>query len=207
MVGTFPSAWEETAIVTIQKKGATAYHYMAITESVNIDEGEYGGEGITNLAGGRIWKQSPHADGTITLELYPIDIDSAASTGFAQEWVGGTMDTAQPLASDIAWAKAGVFNTTERQRDRFIVAIMWTDDAAQTSAMSATTTADAVALRFYAKECRVISFNSDFTDGILKTTVTFKYPQMSKAGTAKSSAWESTNDGDGAQALPAVTYT
>lgn len=34
-----------------------------------------------------------------------------------------------------------------------------------------------------------------------------KYPAMNYAGTTRACAWESTNDGDGAQALPALTYS
>ena len=49
--------------------------------------------------------------------------------------------------------------------------------------------------------CRLISHNADYTDGILKVTVTFKYPQFNQGGTVKMSIWES-----GAQtALPALT--
>lgn len=207
MAGTFPDGWEEVAIVTIQIKGGTAYQYAAITETIDIAQGDYPGESVNNLAGGRIWKQSSEEDGEITVEIYPISADlNASNTGLFQEYAQGTDESSQPLATDTAWI-ASVFDSGQRQRDRYIVAIMWTDDAAQTSAMSATTTADATALRFYAKECRITSHKAEFTDGILKTTVTFKYPAMNKAGAVKSWAWESTNDGDGATALPAVTYT
>ena len=206
MAGTFPDAWEEVALVTIQKKGATAYQYAAITETIDIAQGDYPGESVPNMAGGRIWKQSPEEDGEFTLEIYPINIDSAASnTGLMQEFNGGTMDTSQPLATDTA-LKASVFDASQKQRDRFIVAIMWTDDAGQSSAMDTTTTTNAVALRFYAKECRITSHKAEFTDGILKTTVTFKYPGMNKAGAIKSWAWESTNETEGTP-LPALTYT
>lgn len=202
MAGTFPDAWEETCLVTFQKLGGTAYTISAINESVDISEPDYQGEGVPNMAGGRIWKQNPQEDGEVTIEIYPLHLDTTASAGLFQEFNGGTWDTSAPMSTDTSWP-AGV----SRARDKFMIAIMWTDDAAQTSAAAATTTADAVALRFYAKECRIVSNKTPFTDGILKGTITFKFPAMNKAGTTKCYAWESTNDGDGASALPALTYS
>ena len=206
MVGTFPDEWEEVALVTIQLKGGSPFHYAAITETIDIGEPDYPGESIPNLAGGRIWKQSPQEDGEVTFEIYPINLDTNASNGgLFQEFNGvsgdSSFDTTQPLATDIAW-KAGVMTP----RDRYIVAIMWTDDTAQTSALGVTSATDSVALRFYAKECRITSHKSAYTDGILKTTAVFKFPAFDKAGTTKSFQWESTNDGD-TTPLPAITYT
>jgi len=200
MAGTFPQAWEETAIITIQKLAGTAYEFGALVETADIPEGDYPGESVPTLAGGRIWKQSAKEDGEVTLEFYAVGLDTTASQGLMQEFNGGTWDTSQPLSTDTSWV-AGV----QRTRDRFMFAIMWTDDVAQVGANDATTTADAVALRFYAKECRIVSHKASFTDGILKMTVTFKYPAMNYAGTTSCAAWESTNEGSGS-ALPALTY-
>ncbi len=202
MVGTFPQAWEETAIITIQKLGGTAYEFSAIVETLDLPEGDYPGESIPTIGGGRIWKQSAKEDGEITVEFYAVGLDTTASQGLFQEFNGGTWDTSVPMSTDTTEV-AGV----QRTRDRFMFAVMWTDDIAQTGANDATTTADATALRFYAKECRIVSHKAAFTDGILKVTATFKYPAMNYAGTTAAAAWESTNDGDGAQALPALTYS
>ena len=353
MAGTFPEAWQETCLVSIQKKGQSAQQFAAITETIDIGEGDYPGESIMSVAGGRIWKQSPKEDAEITLELYPIKLDyisggsissidgdgtditlttSAAhglsvgdtvrisntteygttaspvnytvssvtsttivvmksttneaeetdgtwmgfkgNTGLFQQFKGpvkstvissidgdadsvditstahglqsgdvievsGTTnyngpyvvatrtdannfvctdeghnedeetsgfitklsDASQPLATDIT-SGAGI----DRSRDRFIVAILWSTDTAINSAMDATTATDKTALRFYAKECRITSHKSSFTDGVLKVTVTFKYPAYSKDGTTKNDAWESTDDTD-TSSLPALTYT
>jgi len=202
MTGTFPQAWEETAIITIQKLAGTAYEFGALIETVDLPEGDYPGESVPNLAGGRIWKQSPQEDGEITIEFYAVGLDTTASQGLFQEFNGGTVDSSQPLSTDTSWG-AGI----QRTRDRFMFAIMWTDDVAQTGANDATTTADATAIRFHAKECRIVSHKASFTDGILKMSVTFKYPALNQAGTTKCAMWESTNDGDGASALPALTYS
>ena len=204
MAGTFPDAWEEVALVTITKFDASSpanIECAAITETIDIAQGDYPGESIPNIAGGRIWKQSPEEDGEITLELYPIDAslgDEEDNLGLFQAFAGGTWDSTEPIASDTSWA-AGV----SRVRDRFRVVIMWTDDPNATSAESATTGTDSVALRFTAMGCRLVSHKAEFTDGILKVTATFKYPAMNKAGDTRMWQWESTNDGD-TTALPAL---
>lgn len=201
--GTFPDAWEEVALVTIQKLGGTAYQFMTVTDEVSPLPGDYPGESIPNLAGGRIWKQSPQEDGEVTLKLYPLSIDTTTGDNLFQQFEGGTWDTSQPLATVNAWP-AGV----SRVRDKFMIAIMWTDDAAQASAATATTTTDSVALRFHVKEARFISLKTEYTDKMLISTATFKFPAMNKAGTYKTYQWESTNAGGTAQApLPALTYS
>lgn len=206
MAGTFPQAWEEVAKIAIIKLGGTAYAYGAITESIDISEPDYPGEGIPNTAGGRVWKQSPQEDGEITLEIYPTQLDTTGSVGLFQEFNGGTWDTSQPIATDTSWV-AG----TDRTRDRFMVVVMWTDDdtintAAEILDPSGATGTNKVALRFYAKECRITSHKSAFTDGVVKTTVTFKFPAMNQAGTTKTHGWDSAND-VGTTPLAALTYS
>lgn len=206
MAGTFPQAWEETAKVAIQKLGGTAYLFEAITDSLDLPEPDYPGESIPNLAGGRVWKQSPQEDGEFTIEFYPTHLDTTAGVGLFQEFNGGTWDTDQPSETDTSWA-AGI----DRTRDRFMVTVMWTDDVTITTAAlvndpSPSSATDKVALRFYAKECRLVSHKSSFTDGILKVTATFKYPAMNKAGTTKTHGWGSTNEIAG-NPLAALTYS
>ncbi len=210
MAGTFPQAWEEVAKVVILKLSGTVYGYEAITETIDISEPDYPGESIMNTAGGRVWKQSPQEDGEITLEIYPVNVlqtdGSALSSGLFQYFNGGDTDSDQPTATDTSWA-AGV----NRARDRFMVALMWTDDATlNTPALvlnhSSLSGTSVVGLRFYAKECRITSHKSDFTDGILKTTVTFKFPAMNAAGTTKTHGWESTND-IGGSPMSTLTYS
>ena len=194
MAAVFPDAWEEVAFVTISKFAATdiTIEAAAMTESIDIAQGDYPGESIPNLAGGRIWKQSAEEDGEITLEFYPTDASLATgedNLGLFQAFAGGTWSTTEPITTDTSWG-AGI----DRTRDRFRVCICWTDDEACTSAMDAIDTDDRVALRFIAMGCRLVSHKSEFTDGILKCTATFKFPAMNQAGTVKMWAWESTAD-------------
>ena len=209
MAGTFPSAWEEVAFVTISKfvaAGDKTIECAAMTETIDISEPDYPGESIPNIAGGRIWKQSPQEDGEITLEFYPQYVEDVNATftsnvGMFAFFNGGVSNTAEPRGTDTTWA-AGV----DRTRDRFRVAIMWTNDTAATSAESATSAADSVALRFAAMGCRMISHKASFTDGILKVTATFKFPAMNQAGDTKMCRWESTNDGDTTPMTALVDY-
>lgn len=206
MAGTFPDVWSEVCLVTISmfKTSPITLEASALTETVDLPQGDYPGESIPNLAGGRIWKQSPEEDGEITLEIYPvsltIDTDTTPDTiggifqFFAGETSTETIDSTtptNPLATAVAFT-AGV----SRVRARYRVAVMWTDDAAVTSAESATSSTDSVALRFAAMGCRLVSHKASFTDGVLKVTATFKYPAMNKAGDTRMWRWESTNDGD-----------
>jgi len=211
--GTFPQAWEEVALVTILAKGGTAYEFQAITETIDLPQGDYPGESVPTMAGGRIWKQSPEEDGEITLELYPVKGDVADNTGLFQQFAGtdddaGGYDDSQPIATMTTYIPSAF--TARRQRTKFLVAVMWTDDPLQDTALGGDNpgTTAKVALRFYAKECRMVSHKNSFTDGVLKTTVTFKFPAMNKAGTTKSWAWESSNDMlySGTAELPLLSY-
>lgn len=204
MVGTFPQAWEEVALVTVELFNASAPVVLqahAMTETVDISEPDYPGESIPNLAGGRVWKQSPQEDGEITLEFYPtnlaIDTDTTPDTfgGLFQFFASGqTIDSTSPT-NPIETATT-LYPGINLSRDRFRVSICWTNDTAITSAAGATSSADSVALRFAAMGCRMTSHKSSYTDGILKVTATFKFPAMSQDGTTKMYKWQSTNDGD-----------
>lgn len=180
----FPDTWNETALVSIHKLGGNEIQFAAITDTIDISEGDYPGEGVPTIAGGRIWKQSPKEDGEITLELYPVELDTTSGVGLFQHFTGGTWDTDEPLASDVA------FTSTDRLRDQFRVVILWTNDASATTANGATS-ASTDSVRFAAMGCRLTSHKASFTDGILKVTATFKYPAYSKDGTVKMDRWDS----------------
>jgi len=180
----FPDAWTETALVSIQKLSGSEVQFAAITDTVDISEGDWAGEGIPTLAGGRLWKQNPKEDGEITLELYPIELDTTTGVGLFQQFTGGTWDTDEPEATDVA------FTTADRVRDQFRVVILWTNDGATTTA-NATTSASTDSLRFAAMGCRLTSHKASYTDGQLKITATFKYPAFDKTGTVKMDRWDS----------------
>jgi hypothetical protein len=216
MAGTFPVSWQEVAQVSVLKKGGTTANvenFSALTETLDLPEPDYPFESIPNLAGGRIPKQSPQEDGEFTLEMYPrhlaVGTGNTAPGGLMQRFTGGSVDAAQPLATDVDWS-AGA----SRERDKYAVAVLWTDEPAgatttsqryKMNAFRTTTVAGCVGLRFYAKECRIISEKTEFTEGILKCTNTFKYPAMSPNGRKKTHGWQSTNAGS-TSPLPLITY-
>jgi|TARA_R100001530_G_scaffold2717_1_gene4363 hypothetical protein len=197
----FPDAWEEVALVSVTRFGSSAgiraaAQFAAITETIDISEPDYPGEGVPSIAGGRIWKQSPQEDGEITLELYPIQAsagDAENNLGLFQQFVGtvsdAAYDTAEPIATTTTWT-AGI----SRERSRFRVTVLWTNDnvsGTPPSTAEAATDASSDSLRFSAMGCRIISHKTSFTDGIVKTTVTFKFPAMNKAGDTMMFRWES----------------
>ena len=205
----FPSAWEEVALVEVQRYHATTANrarsqFAAITESIDISEPDYPGESIPNIAGGRIWKQSPQEDGEITLELYPVQAsagDAENNLGLFQQFVGtaadAAYDTDEPIATTTSWSAS-----TSRERSRFAVSILWTNDTTPVTQASAATAASTDSLRFAAISCRMISHKTSFTDGVVKTTVTFKFPAMNKAGDTQMFKWES-----GAQTALVALFT
>ena len=172
-------------------------------DSVDIDSTAHGLQagdvfevsGTTNYNGPYVVATRTDADSIICTDE---SHDKAEETaGFITK----ISDASQPLSTDLT-SGAGI----DRSRDRFIISILWSTDTAIKSAMDSTTATDKTALRFYAKECRITSHKSAFTDGILKVTATFKYPSYSKDGTTKNDCWESTDDTD-TSSLPALTYT
>jgi len=205
----FPDAWEETALVTIARFGASTAiqaksNFAAITETIDISEPDYSGEGVPTLAGGRVWKQSPQEDGEITLELYPIQAsagDAEHNLGLFQQFVGisgdTAYDTAEPISTDTSWPVS-----INRQRSRFAVSILWTNDTTPPTDAMGTTAGSTDSLRFSAISCRMISHKTAFTDGIVKTTVTFKFPAMNKAGDTMMFRWDS-----GAQTALVALFT
>jgi len=196
----FPNAWDEVCLISIAKKGGSDIEFAAIVETLDISEGDYPGESIPTLAGGRIWKQSPQEDGEITLEFYGVELDTTSGVGLAQQWNGGTYTTSEPLSTDSAWA-AGV----NRARDLFRVSILWTNDTTPATSGAGATAAATEAERFYATDCRIISHKSEMaTDQPLKMTVVFKYPAFNKAGTTKNGIWQS---GDATALATLGSYT
>ena len=190
----FPDAWVDVALVTVVELGAasadtTQIDAHAMTETIDISEPDYPGEGIPTLAGGRVWKQSPQEDGEVTMEIYPVEVDLTANTGFFMWFGGGAAQGSEPRQTDTSWI-AGV----DRTRQRYAVAIMWTNDnvggSEPTDALQTTDTASD-ALRFVALGCRIVSHKVSFTDGILKATVTVKFPAMDPTGTIRCYRWDS----------------
>lgn len=202
--GTFPDCWSETALVTLTKEGTSeAIQFATVTESVDISQGDKGIETIKNIHGGRLIKLNPEEETEVTLELYPVSmITTTGDGGFFQRFFGspaaGVGTTSPWNALNYDDASSGKPNI----RNRYRIAILWTDDDAATNAAGSTATAH-TALRFVARNCYITSHKLDFTDDILKATVTFTVPAANKAAYSNA-AWQSST---GALAAISTTYT
>lgn len=167
-------AWSEVALVTITRyvaAGGTDYEFAAIVEKPDIDIGDKDVESIPTIGGGRITKNKPQEDTTITLELYPLGNDPATSTGLSQ-YHSGTIDATTPMLSAFS-----------RTRDLFRVAIMWTEDTTATSAGSAVAV-NKYGYRFVVAHAYLTSYKLTWEDGVLKATAQFKCPPFNKSGIA-----------------------
>lgn len=204
--GTIPPAWQEVAIITVKGYDTTAREFMARTETIDIGTPDYPGESVMSLAGGRIWKQTSQEDGELTLELYPVEEADEDNGGMTQHFVGGSFDATDPVQTDTTTTLAAGVQATRRG---FLVAILWTDDITATNALTPGPTDHKVYRRFYAKNARVASYKEDFTDKILKATIMFKFPAVTKDGLKRNFRWETTaitNTTTGNK-LPTITYT
>lgn len=176
-----PDAWTETALINLND-GTTDSVIHAITETIDISQGDKPMESIATVAGGRLKKFSPQEDTEITFEGYPIAIgDKTAATqdGLDLFFNAGTSTTA-PFSV-----------TSSRSRTAFTVTIMWTDSTV-TSATSSIASGK-YALRYNFANCDLTSCKPSFTDGILKATYVFKCLAFNKAGT--SNITEESTDG------------
>ena len=166
--------WSETCLVEVYPMGGTKIQFAALLTSVDIDMGDKDVEQTPTLSGGRLVKKIPQDITTITFEGYPIDIDAAGATGFAQLFhdIDDNWESSEPLKQEA---------TLNRQLYR--VTILWTDDTSATDASG--TTADGTnSLRFIAANCYMTSYKQSFTDGELKATMSFKVPAFYKDGSA-----------------------
>lgn len=180
----FPDAWTETCLIGLTVLGGAEVQFVPAIETVDIDSGDKDVEYIPNLKGGRIEKLTPEGETTVTFEGYFVELDTTTNAGILQLFhtLSNSWDTgSEPLEvlSDLG-------------RDKFRVVILWTNDPAAGTA-SGTTASNTESERFVARNCRMISCKTSFTDGMLKTTIKFKVAPRQKEG-AVNIKWQSGDD-------------
>ena len=182
-MGAEPDAWSELAYISISESGGAEAAFHSLTETIDIDLGEKGGESVPTLAGGRVWKQTPMEDTTVTLEMYPVF--AGTTTGATAYGVYDVFNSGTGMvATQAIMANTGIpLDTADIARPKYRLCITWTDDAAFAGGTAATA-ASTNALRFVMAEARCVSVKPAMTDGILKFTVAFKGPAFTKAGGA-----------------------
>lgn len=188
--------WMETCLIGISKIGGSDIQFAALTETVDFDIGEKDIEGVALVNGGRITKWSPEGDSSITFEAYPLEAGTQTGTtgnGFFD--LLHSVDASTPLRI-----------SNDRNRDKYRVLVMWTNDSGVTTAQSITTDTHS-ALRIGMADGHFTSVKPSFTDGILKYTITYKVVAFDKAGNSNI-MMESCAGADGTDILPAIaSYT
>jgi len=189
-------AWMETCLIAISKIGGSDMQFAGITETIDMDIGEKGIEGVPILNGGRVAKWAPEGDSTITFEAYPLEAGTdSGTTGHGFFDLMHSADNSVPIR---------ILN--DRNRDKYRVLFLWTNDSTVTTAQSATTNTYS-AIRIGFADGYFTSVKPSFTDGILKFTITFKCTAFDKSANANVLA-ESCAGASESDVLPAISsYT
>ncbi len=175
-------AWQRHALISIDD-GTTAYNMHALTETIDIDQGERELDLLNLLNLGQIPKHGGHGLTTVTFEGYALEAGSisaggasVAATGFWDIFAEiPRKDTSEPIQVSIS-----------NEVTRYRVAILWTNDGTATAGSSAVASSSTnLGVRYVIADCYCTSHKLDFTDGILKTTLTFKGPAFNKAAEAR----------------------
>lgn len=192
-----PDAWKEFCKISILKEGASQseFQFDALTEDITaMDFGEKDTEGIVNLKGGRITRDVPMTDESVTLKVYPVDVNLGAN-GVAQ-WFHpqglntGDDDTTQPII---------VKNTKERVKHR--VVFLWSTRLPSTAA--GLPGLGEPALRMQIVNANVTRYVPSNDGKVLSAEMTLKWSPFQKDG-SENKREEST---DGSVLLPDASST
>ena len=189
-------AWMETCLVAISIQGGSDIQFASVTETLDFDIGDKDIEGTVLVNGGRVTKFTPEGDSSITFEAYPLQAGTdTGATGLGFYDLMHSVDASVPIR---------VVN--DRDRDKYRVLVMWTNDPTPTTAQAITNT-NYSAFRIGLADGHFTSAKPSFTDGILKFTVTYKCAAFDKSGNGNV-MMESCAGSTGADILPAVaSYT
>jgi len=167
---TMPDQWTEIAWVAISDEDGNQYQFGTITDTIDIAWGARDIESIATVSAGRVTKFIPEEVTEITLELFPVGISSSGTTpNGIQGWFMGLLPT----------ATSGIVAFT---RKKFRVAILWTTTTPVTPDYAAGAIPSGESLRYSFWNCYLTNSSVDFTDDLLKSTVTFKCPPYDRAG-------------------------
>ena len=189
-------AWMETCLIAISIQGGSDIQFASLTETVDFDIGEKDIEGVALTNGGRVTKWTAEGDSSITFEAYPLEAGTDSGTdgnGFFD--LMHSADASVPLRI-----------TNDRNRDKYRVLVMWTNDPTVSTGQAITTDTYS-ALRIGLADGHFTSVKPSFTDGILKYTITYKCAAFDRDG-AGNVMMESCAGASGTDILPAVaSYT
>ncbi len=168
-------AWMEVCLIAVSKASGSDLQFAAETETVDFDIGEKDIEGVPLVNGGRVTKFTPEGDSSITFEAYTLEAGTLA---------GATPGTGffDMLHSTDGADSVPIRITNDRNRDKYRVLVLWTNDPTPTTAQAATAE-NYSALRIGMADGHFTSVKPSFTDGTLKFTVIFKCAAFDKSGT------------------------
>jgi len=189
--------WTEIAFVEIADNAETpnVVQFGTITDTLDISIGTRDVEAIALLSSGRVAKFTPEDVTEITLELYPIGVTSIGSSpnGILAWYWGQNPGT-----------NAG---RNEFGRKYFRVSMLWTNtitDLTSVPLVSAgqETIGDYLRMSFWMSY--MTDAKMDFTDDILKQTVTFKCLPFDRAGASRIVFEEYYVDGSTVEYMPVM---
>jgi len=189
-------AWMETCLIAVSIQAGSDVQFAGLTETVDFDIGEKDIEGIPLVNGGRVTKFTPEGDSSITFEAYPLQAGTdTGTTGLGFFDLMHSQDASVPIRV-----------TNDRERDKYRVLVLWTNDPTPTTAHAATANTYS-ALRIGMADGHFTSVKPSFTDGVLKYTVTYKCAAFDKSAVGNV-MMESCAGASAPDVLPAVaSYT
>jgi hypothetical protein len=200
--------WTETAFVEIADNSATSniIQFGTITDTIDIAIGSRDVEAIAMVSAGRVTKFTPEDITEITLELYPIGTSSVFTTAT----VGATGSNPNGVLS---WFWGLSPNTKVSRnafgRKKFRLSLLWTDTVTDVSAavpvVSAQSTTVGSYLRLGFWNAYMTDAKMDFTDDILKQTVTFKCIPFDRTAAGMITIEEYYVDGTDVTKMPAMS--
>jgi hypothetical protein len=182
--GTAPEMWSERALVSLSMENGNTVHFTTITDTVDLDLGDKDFDTVSPVSGGRLIKFTPEGDSTVTLDLYPIAAGN--DWGTDGEEAAGFYDLLHTRDKDYDpqdESEAVTFQeiTTQLNRQRFRLTLLWTNDTSLSDATVELTSGDYAGLRvslcgYFTKVA------PSFTDDEFKVSVTMKIPPFKKNG-------------------------
>ena len=197
-----PETWNEIAYITITPQAGTDLDFCAMSESIDIDEGERGVETIKTLCGGRLIRSLPQEDTTITVKAYPVQAGTVTgSTGY------GFYDLFYESVTT-ATGSVVVDNATAGSRTKYRIAVLWTDDNTANTAPRAVVSPTYAALRWTGRNGYITKVVPSFSsEDKLSYDITMVIPAKQSGGTTGNIQIESV-DGVGTATMTALTsYT
>lgn len=185
--GTYPDSWKEVCKISIIDTDSNVIVFDGFTEDITaMDWGEKDIEGMALLNGGRIVKNTPMTDESITLKVYPVKADNATTDSMVQLFhPQSTPDTTQPILVD---------NVVDRKQVGLV--ILW---ATILPATATTIPGDSIpAYRIEVINAYVTKYTPSFDDKHLSAEITLKWTPLAKDAT-RNKREEST---DGSAYLP-----